>query len=364
MKVAIFSDLHVHPFAEFANPMGLNVTDRLLDSVSVLKDVRKRCLEEGISVVLFGGDLFHRRGVVGVPAYGLVVNELVRWRKAGIEGIFLPGNHDQVDRAGTTDAVQALAKASLCRTVPAEGGSKTFRLGDVEVAAFSYCDGREELERRLDREEKEAGRGFRIGLFHHGFEGARVGTYLEYEVKEPISAKGVLGGRRFDVVLSGHYHGRQEIRGVRNGWYVGSPLEHVRGEQDEDKGFLIFDVSKGEIEVVPLRRPRFVSVCVDEADGWDDLFGNFVDVHGVDDGGREEVEDVLKDAGARGWKFVKEARPRPEDVAKVVDPKTPPNVALRRLLRERAEEIEGRGLDQKEVAEQGKLFLSAASEEK
>lgn len=367
MKIAILSDLHVFPWPEFST-LTKKGPSRLLDCVSVLRDVRAYCLEHDVEVVAFCGDLMHRRGVVSTLALNLVVRELELFKKREIEVLAVDGNHDQADRQGLVHHVEALHRSGLVHGVmPAGKGWAVWSVGGLEIVAVPYCDGRDELARRLDRGVEVAGRGEKIALLHHGFQGAKVGTHLEYEVREPISASDLLGDRRFSFVFSGHYHAHQSIVGIQNAFYVGSPLEHVRGTVDAKKGFLVYDVEERSFAMVPLDRPRFVTL------GWDDLArgdlraveGNFVDATWKDyPGGEAALASALREAGAAGVRLVRlRGVSERSKLRAPLDPRTPPVKALRRFLKKRGEEMEVLGVDFEDALRIGKEILSEASEE-
>ena len=245
MKLAIFSDLHVHDWQEHSTDRS-----RLSHGVSVLQRVREYSVKHGIHAVLFGGDLFHKRGVLYTLPYNLVVAELALWREASLPLYANVGNHDAADRLAKVHALSALESAGLLRTVGGDGWA-TWEIvseqGDAVVSAVAYCAEAGELRRRADaaladRESKLQGE-FTIGLFHHGFRGARVGTSLEYVVKEDSDPDEY--AKSFDLMLSGHYHAHQEIGTQGNAWYVGSPMEFVRNETSP-KGFLVLDTEEAE----------------------------------------------------------------------------------------------------------------------
>ena len=370
MKVAVAADLHVHPWQEHATLIE-GVNSRLLDCVSVLAKVRKYCLERGIRHFLILGDLFHRRGVVSTLALNLVVRELQAFKKAEVAVYLIPGNHDMADAAGEVHVVEGLSRSGLVRGV--SNGEAIWRLGDHVAHAFAYCDSRDEFSRRLDanaKRTKERG----IALFHAGFQGARVGSHLEYEVKEPLSAKKRLADRGFLGIFSGHYHAHQPIRGCV-GWYVGSPAEFTRASRDakSDKGFLVVDLEKVgawvEFEHVALGLPRFLEIddletewlqFGEEGDRW--LKGNFVDVRwDGDEVDQQELELMLREAGARGWKLIKKSKAAKGRVAAELDPRTPPDQALEAWLEVKGDELVG--LDRAALLALGKEFLVKATEE-
>jgi DNA repair exonuclease SbcCD nuclease subunit len=316
VKIAIFSDLHIHAWAEHAVD-DRGVPSRLRHCVSVLRSVREHCVEHEIGIVLFGGDLFHKRGVLYTLPYNLAVEELAEWRRSGLRLCANVGNHDLADQAGKVHALQALESAGLLQSVPGhldgwanwlmvdeDGGGR-----DVVVTAVAYCPGAAELRRRTDAalasrpDGSDHSSPFTVGLFHHGFRGARVGTSLEYMIKEDADPDAY--SKSFDVMLSGHYHAHQEIGTQGNAWYVGSPMEFVRGETSP-KGFLVLDTEAAEIERVDLDLPRFVKLTGaqigdDDFDVEAHVSGNYVDVT-FDELPMpwESVEATLRKLGAAG----------------------------------------------------------------
>ena len=284
LRLVIFSDLHIHSWSEHSHD-DRGVPSRLRHCVSVLEKIRAYAVEHGITHVLFLGDLFHKRGVLYTLPYNLVVEELASWKRSGLYLIANVGNHDLADRSGKIHALQALQSAGLLTTVGQDGWAN-WTLGDdaCHVTAVAYCSEAAELRRRTDAaledREKLWHADFTIGMFHHGFKGARVGTSLEYVVKEEADPDEY--AKEFTIQNSGHYHAHQEIGSLGNAWYVGSPMEFVRGETSP-KGFLVLDTREAEMERVTLDLPRFVKITGEEiADGdfdvEDHVRGNFVDV--------------------------------------------------------------------------------------
>ncbi len=281
MKIAIFSDAHIHSWAEHSRD-----DSRLHHCISVLRQVREYSIKHGIHAVLFGGDLFHKRGVLYTLPYNLVVAELAEWRAANLPLYANVGNHDAADRLAKVHALQALESAGLLRTVGNDGwsnwGISADEEDDVIITAVAYCGDAAELRRRTDAALEDRGDedAVTIGLFHHGFKGARVGTSLEYVVKEDASPDEY--AKDFLAMFSGHYHAHQEIGSQGNAWYVGSPMEFVRNETSP-KGFLVLDTDEAEIERIDLDLPRFVKLTREEIvdedfDVQKHVKGNFVDV--------------------------------------------------------------------------------------
>jgi DNA repair exonuclease SbcCD nuclease subunit len=361
VKLVVFSDLHAHAFPEFG------ATERLIDCLSVLTDIRKWCVKHGVKHVFFGGDLFHKRGVLWTLPYVAVANELVLFREAGIAFYAVDGNHDHEDKDGKTHALQPLIAGGLIRGINA-CGFRVVELDDCCVTMFAYCESRDVLAKRIQRAQKRFGLSKRnIALFHHGFKGARVGSTLEYEVPEPIDARALHLHRLFGLVLSGHYHTHQSIQGVRRGWYIGSPLEHTRSDRSEErKGFLVVDTTKLTFKRVALKRPRFVTVELPADPSkhhpalLHDVKGNFVDVvYASADESLDACLAEVKRLGARGVNPI--PLPSAKQVHSVkrlnVSPTLSPVKVLRRYVKHRLPDIKKQGMRRADVLRLGLQLL-------
>jgi DNA repair exonuclease SbcCD nuclease subunit len=335
MKIAIFSDAHIHSWAEHS----LN-DSRLHHCISVLRQVREYSIKHDIHAVLFGGDLFHKRGVLYTLPYNLVVEELALWRQASLPLYANVGNHDAADRLAKIHSLQALESAGLLRTVGVEGWANwtlvTKNWNDVSITAVAYCSDATELRRRtnaaLEDRKDDTAVTFSIGLFHHGFKGARVGTSLEYVVKEDADPDEY--AKDFTALISGHYHAHQEIGTQGNAWYCGSPMEFVRGETSP-KGFLVLDTQSAEIERIDIDLPRFVKLTREEIvdedfDVQSHVKGNFVDVvFDVLPMPWPSIEGVLTSMGALG---VRACPTRAEKLPKSSRLEVDPTMGDRQLL--------------------------------
>lgn len=311
------------------------VPSRLKHCVDMFRDVRLYCKEHDVSLVVHAGDLFHKRGVLYTQSYNLVVEELAAMRKSGITVLANVGNHDQADRAGEVHCLQAMQSAGLLETVGRLGWRMWWPLkNEAPISLIAYCDSLDTFKSRVSEAASRAPGGGLL-VCHHGFTGARVGSSLEYAVREEISTK-VLADFPAKRIYSGHYHAHQIVGKKTKVTYVGSPMEFVRGDgvPGQDKGFLVYDTETGEHELVPLRRPRFVTLS--QEDLADDDFdvaghvrGNYVDVH-YDEMpvAWAEVEALLVKYGAEGVK----ACPRPKQVADKARLRVDPHADQRALI--------------------------------
>ena len=315
--------------------------------------------------------MFHQRGVLYTDPYVQVASELVAFKEAGIKFYAVDGNHDHEDRLGEVHALQPLIAGGLM-----EGcldGWVNIWVSITCVSLFSYCDNTETFHKRLkeSREDYLANTNPddlepRIGLFHHGFKGARVGTALEYVVKEEIDAEDLRG--QFDFVLSGHYHTHQPIVGLDNGWYIGSPLQHTRNDYEEEmyseKGFIVLDTDDWSWHVEPLKRPMFVRFdaqhvlgpALDERE----VRGNFVDVLYTTQDELKAALQELKSFEPRGVYPIPDAVEEQEDKRRLdVNPVVDPRKVLKRYVKHQNPQ-----LNHKRLISRGVAILQKAQEKK
>ncbi len=370
MKLVIFSDLHVHAWSEHSHDDD-GVPSRLGHCISVLQRIREYCVEHDINHAIFGGDLHHKRGILYTQAFNLVSAEFAKWRDSEIWLGANVGNHDSADRHGKVHALQALQSAGLLHTVNLDGW-ENWVLGESDaevcVTAVAYCPNADELRWRTDAalSSLHDGRGdvsgaFTVGLFHHGFRGARVGTSLEYTVKEEADPDEY--AKSFDVMFSGHYHAHQSIGTRDNAWYIGSPMEFVRGETSP-KGFLVLDTEEATVERVDLDLPRFVTltgtqIADEDFDIGAHVRGNFVDVV-FDDLPMpwDSVEGVLRGLGAEG---VKACPTRPDRAPKSSRITVDPTAGDRQLLEAYMDHVGIDASERDELLRTGLALLEEAS---
>lgn len=363
MKLVLVSDLHIHDWSEHRIIEG-GVPSRLMHGVGVLEDVRVYCNEHDINVIIIAGDLFHKRNVIYTQPYQMVVDKLATMKRDGLTVLALDGNHDHGNKTGTIHTIDTLWSAELLdAAVPVQHGYASWELPDgLTVHAFSYCDNRDLLMERVEKAIANASpASTQIGVFHHGFKGARVGSALEYVVKEDVDANDF--AKAFDFIFSGHYHGRQHIGGLANALYLGSPMQMVRGEGKEEKGFTVYDSKTNTCELIPLDRPRFVklsqaSLDLDRAKAAKRISGNYVDyVYQTIEGSHDNMIQALHRLGAAGVKLVPEPRKTKEAKKRLaIDPTLSPKKVLERYVAYRKDDV--KGLDQTELLRIGLDFYT------
>jgi DNA repair exonuclease SbcCD nuclease subunit len=219
MTVLVFSDLHLD---EDSAEVVLG---------RILPTLRQTAQDADINQAIMLGDWWHVRYRVDIRLLNAVRDELKQWEEADITLRILPGNHDQVDRAGRNalEVFDEYRKVKVYTEPTADGDGVWVpyrkRAEDVGQAV-------EQLEPRSMNLE-----GNKVCFAHAPIQGAWMN-----EAKQDTDGLSQQLFQKFDRVLLGHYHKRQTwtVDGTTF-WYVGSVREVNASEMGQDKGYGIWD---------------------------------------------------------------------------------------------------------------------------
>lgn len=259
MKLALFSDLHAHPFKDFSRILPNGRNSRLENALTVMRRVRAHCQTEGIKHVLFGGDLFHKKATLSVGLYQAVYEEVALFAQSDLTLHLVVGNHDQATLAGDVHSVKAFSRVAEVYDMPTtnlllQGREK------LVVRFVPYMEDAKEFKKALARVPHASAGPPTILVAHGALNGAKTGP-VEYQPEEELDVSDVPSD--YDFRFFGHYHRRQKM--AEKCWYIGSPLQHSRGESGEaEKGFLTYDTETRKFRNHPLELPEFVSVKHEE----------------------------------------------------------------------------------------------------
>lgn len=264
MKCLVFSDLHLHRWTDFALSTDDGGNTRLSDGLSVFKKVGDLAIKEKVQRIVFLGDLFHRRGLIDTFVFNQAFYALKalaeRVGAHDISIVIMPGNHDQSARvAGRAEtsvySFHAIEHVSVVMA-PLVAGDQGF---------IPFIEAVDDV-REAFKQVKNCSTIF----FHGGLNGAATGP-LEYRPKEEIDPSEL---PTKPLILCGHYHKRQQLK--PNVWYVGSPMQHVRGDAaDTKKGCVIVDTRSHKLRWFNWSYPKFIIRRYPDVA---DVVGNFVDV--------------------------------------------------------------------------------------
>jgi len=295
IRVLHFADLHlgVENYGRLDPATGLS--SRVADFLHALDSLVEYALSEQVDLVLFAGDAFKTR--TPSPTYQRELARRIRRLavEGGIPTFLLVGNHDlphAAGRAHSTEIFQTLEveNVTVARR-PAAVRIET-RSGPLQIVALPWVV-------RSSVLTKEAYRGHSLEeidelmllrleeLFLTGENS--LASQLDPEIPTILAAHGtvrgaVYGSERsvmlgrdlilpssliqnpiFDYVALGHIHKHQVVGHSPPAVYAGS-LERVDfGEEKDQKGFVLVELTRGraEFRFVALEARRFVTISVE-----------------------------------------------------------------------------------------------------
>ncbi len=248
--IILTSDLH----------FDKNNIDEIIDICSQLLFL---CNERRIKKIAILGDLFTNRTGQNLLTLLALRSVLKQAPEYGVEDIYMfAGNHDKTNQESLNSYLDMFSDIP---TVTVFRKQKTFLLTeDIKISVLPYFKENGSYVRRLKElvegdpakvgQHSQVKTKFHYLLTHVAFNGAvnNDGT----KVTKGISLS-LLDG--FTKVFTGHYHNRMKINDKI--FYIGSPLPHNFGE-DNDKGFIIIH-DNGRIELVEAKFKRNVKIKID-----------------------------------------------------------------------------------------------------
>lgn len=246
MRFVAFSDFHAHNFAFGARSVEIEgyaglYNSRLRDAVMCLRHVREHCQAHNISLVLFGGDLYHSRKSVTTDVRYIVTKEIEQFSKSGIDLVMIPGNHDMGDKEGYVHHLSGLREFEGMALVVDKPRVVQYQ-ESLDIACLPYVEEVDKLVTHLARVQEYKRRDVPLVLLSHiGFQGAKVGSDYVLVKDTDMSTNQV--PNIFDLCLFGHYHQHQRL--FKNGYYIGATHQHNWGCAGGKRGFVDCEVEQG-----------------------------------------------------------------------------------------------------------------------
>lgn len=197
--------------------------------------------EYQIEAIIHLGDLVDRRKYVNFrTAETMRVEFIDQVIKRGIEMELVVGNHDVTFKnTNETNALKELGINRFSGVRMVSDRIREVRYGDQLVALVPWiCD--ENRSRILEQLEKTQAT---IAMGHLELNGFK----MYKNTPEMTHGMDPAPFRKFDVVLSGHFHHRS-VKG--NMIYVGAPYEMNWSDAGDDRGFHVWDTETGEMEYI------------------------------------------------------------------------------------------------------------------
>lgn len=317
MKFVCTADWHAHNFNDFSKTLSViwnekslryevteaneeileikEMNSRLFNILKGLCDMRDYCLQNKITEILFGGDMFHHRGTIDVTVFNSIYKVLDSFYQVGINIHAIAGNHDQIDNSLIpTSAIHAFKELIHVIEQP-----EYFTVNNTEIVAIPYSKDKKfvlESMKKLRKQCKDPSQA--ILLCHLGVDGGLVGSGM-YMMSDEYSLRDLMYDK-WKYVVVGHYHQPQILE--YNSIYCGTPVQNNFGDELKGKdgynGFFVIDTERRwDIEFIPIIAPRFITFSsveeLEQADA-DFIKSNYVRVKSTASQA-DEIQDRLED---------------------------------------------------------------------
>lgn len=250
MKFIFFTDSHFHLFTNYAKPDEFYYNDRFREQIEALQEVFNIAKEEE-AIVIFGGDLFHKRNAVDTRVYNEVFKVFAR--NQDVDVLLLRGNHD-----ATTNSVYTDSSIDTFDYLPNVSVFTSFGVAEknnVNIVFTAYGDETEEIKAYIKDNVQEDKVNILVG--HLGVEGSLTG-------KGSHRLEGAFGYQDlqpelYDFILLGHYHRRQYFSNP-NHFYGGSLMQQSFSDEQEANGVHLIDTDKITTTFIPIETRKFITV--------------------------------------------------------------------------------------------------------
>jgi DNA repair exonuclease SbcCD nuclease subunit len=253
--VAVICDPHLDERKQFAFPpsgiSGINM--RLRHAANALEAALRQAREMGAKGAIIAGDITHRHGIITPSVGSAVVDAICEYASEDFNITTIDGNHD-LDVTGSSGVYPLLRY----RKHIYPGSNWLFAFDGMDIRCFGYG------------EEFYSASNMSAVICHHHFYGAKVSAH-EFVPPSKLLVTDIPEGVK--LVVSGHYHKRQELYGGRV-VYPGALLQHDFGEAGNPTGFMLLyeDLTYSYVEthdyctspkfwIVDAEDPEFLGRC-------------------------------------------------------------------------------------------------------
>lgn len=289
MKFIFFTDSHFHLFTNYAKPDEFYYNDRFREQIEALQEVFNIAKEEE-AIVIFGGDLFHKRNAVDTRVYNEVFKVFARNKDVAV--LMLRGNHDATTNSIYTDS--SIDTFNYLPNVTVFTAFGAIEKNNVNIVFTAYGDETEEIKEYIKSNVQEDKVNVLVG--HLGVEGSLTGKG-SHRLEGAFGYQDLLPDK-YDFILLGHYHRRQYFQNP-NHFYGGSLMQQSFSDEQEANGVHLIDTEKMTTEFIPIHTRRFITIQGEDIpENFDQLIDedNFIRLIGTSNHAKVlEMDDSMKD---------------------------------------------------------------------
>jgi len=206
------------------------------------------CLDNNIKRVFHAGDFFTSRTSQSLSVLNMTrkIFRLFYFKDIGLT--IIPGNHDKVDLESEDSYLDMFDNYPNIQVIKKETSLLVFNEYGYDVHLLPYFKENGSYLDRLSNIKITSNQSKNLLITHIAISGVKNNdnSLVDNNLKTDLF-------NRFDLVVTGHYHNRQQIKD--NIWYVGSSHAQNYGE-DNGKGMCVIDENLN-IEFVQLDFPKY-----------------------------------------------------------------------------------------------------------
>lgn len=303
IKILHTADIHigVENYGSFNPQTALNT--RVEDFLRSFDIIINHAIDNNFDLVIFAGDAFKVQSpnATHQREFAKRINKL---SENNIPTILLAGNHDitsKYSEATSMDVYSALKIKDIHVIEKPQFLKIETKNGLIQIVAIPYLlkshflTSDKNKGKTMEDVEKDLATGLDvvvnryiansdlnsplIGIFHLGIDSAVLGSERELMIGKGFTVPlSVVAKKEFDYVALGHIHKHQILSKEPPVIYPGS-IERVDfGEENDDKGFIIIDLEKNNVnyEFIKLPAREFITINIDLTNINDDEINDFI----------------------------------------------------------------------------------------
>lgn len=271
MRLLHFSDIHIgmENYAKLDPETGLST--RLLDFFNTFDFIVETAIKEAVDAVVFAGDAYKTRDPNPTQQRGFG-ERVKKIAKSGIPFVLVVGNHDTPNaegRANTLDIYSALEIENVWVSRKPELLKVPTKSGALQIVTLPWLhknDYKTIAEKLKLLYEKISADSPAIFLSHCEVEGASYGSEKGMAIANDVTVPlPLLQDRRLSYVALGHIHKHQVLAKDPLIVYSGSPQRIDFGEEKEDKGICLVEISNPKqtsFTFVPTNARKFLTITI------------------------------------------------------------------------------------------------------
>ena len=317
-KILHFADAHIDIAAHGKRDPNTGIPIRVLDFLKALDTIVDTAISREVDLVIFAGDAYKDR--TPVPTFQREwERRMIKLSQAGIQTVFLIGNHDLSPSIGRAHALQEFETLHIPNIhvvsrpqllLPDDLNNLPVQLMALPwISRSNYLAGFEsqgiepgEIFKELEAKVEELVHSWlheidntlpTIFSAHLSVQGALIGSERSIMLGNDINLPGSLvKNKNFDYAALGHIHKAQDMNDGHHPpvIYSGSIEKVDFGEALDDKFFVIADVQKGQtlVEWVKLDGRKFIDRLL-KLESNKDILDQVIEALGS----KNELEDAI-----------------------------------------------------------------------